>query len=382
MEGIRRSINGACLMAGTIIGVGLFGLPYVAARAGFMPTVIHILVLSGVGFLTAAMYAEVVVRYPQRMRLPGYVGASLGPRWRRLAIASNTVGLFGALAAYVMVGGNFLAGMLQPVFGGPAWLYVTGYYAVGIAVIWAGQRAVVGMEVALLLVFFLIMAWLVARLSPYVQWEQWGGVRWGSLLFPYGVALFSIWGVSIVPDVVDEVGARYRRRLPWVLAASTALAALTYILFTAVVLGVSGAQTSPESIAGLRVRLSPSGIALLYVFGLITTFTSFISLGALLQKVFWFDLKRTKGTALAAVAAVPALFIFAPPTVFISVIGITGALALGVDAYLILRVYRHLRGQPQVITAIPRLIDFLLPALLGAGIAAELGSLTVESLRH
>ncbi|TSC76984.1 MAG: tyrosine-specific transport protein [Parcubacteria group bacterium Gr01-1014_31] len=382
MEGIRRSINGVCLMTGTVIGVGLFGLPYVAARAGFLPTVMHILVLSGVGFLSAAMYAEVVATYPQRMRLPGYVGASLGPHWRRLAIFSNTVGLFGALAAYVMVGGNFLAGMLQPVFGGPAWLYVGAYYVIGMAVIWAGQRTVVGMEVALLLVFFLIMAWLVARLSPFVRWEQWGGVGWGSLLLPYGVALFSIWGVSIVPDVVDEVGARYRRRLPWVLAASTVLAALTYILFTAVVLGVSGAQTSPESVAGLRVRLTSTGVAALYAFGLITTFTSFISLGALLQKVFWFDLKRTKRMALAAVAAVPAVFIFAPPTAFIAVIGLTGALALGVDAYLILRVYRRLRGQPRIITAVPKFMDALFPALLAAGIAAELGSLTVEWLRH
>lgn len=381
MEGTRRFINGVSLMTGTIIGVGLFGLPYVAARAGLLTTAVHVMVLSGVAFLAAAMYAEVVTRSPQRMRLPGYVGRYLGKRWRRVAVGSNTLGLFGALVAYVIVGGHFFAGVLQPYLGGPTFAYVAAYYLAGFIVIAVGQRAVVGIEVALLVVFFFLLAWLVAQVAPLQQWQHWAGGSFKDLLLPYGVALFSVWGVAIVPEVIDEVGQRHRQLVPAVLGVSTALAALTYLVFTAAIVGVTGPQTSVEGIAGLTTALPPHSLSVLYAFGIITTFTSFISLGGLLHKVTWYDLGWPRAAALAAVAAVPGLFVFAPKAAFITVIGLTGAVALGVDACLIFCAYRRLRGRPHLLPPIPRAVSWLLALLLAAGVAAELGNFTAAWLK-
>ena len=82
-------------LLGTVIGVGMFGLPSVAARIGFFPMVVVFLVVATLTGILFVRFSEIVLATPQRDRIPGYVGRYLGPRWRRFSIAVSMLATCG-----------------------------------------------------------------------------------------------------------------------------------------------------------------------------------------------------------------------------------------------------------------------------------------------
>src|SRR3989338_415431 len=104
---------------GTIIGVGLFGLPYVTAQVGFVPMIFYFLILGVVMLLVNIAYGEIVLRTAGDHRLPGYNRIYLKNPWlERLSYLTTIVGLVGSLLAYLLVGGSFLASLAMPYLGG------------------------------------------------------------------------------------------------------------------------------------------------------------------------------------------------------------------------------------------------------------------------
>ena len=110
---------------GTIIGVGLFGLPYVTAKIGFLPMLIYFIILSAVLIFINLMYGEIALRTAKNHRLPGYARIYLNPAAARLGYLTTFIGLTGSLLAYVLVGGEFLKNLLGPMLGGSSFLYAT-----------------------------------------------------------------------------------------------------------------------------------------------------------------------------------------------------------------------------------------------------------------
>ena len=67
---------------GTVIGVGIFGLPYVALKAGFFVTVFYFLFMVLIAVSIHFLYAEVALGTKGIHRLPGYVEKYLGEKWK------------------------------------------------------------------------------------------------------------------------------------------------------------------------------------------------------------------------------------------------------------------------------------------------------------
>lgn len=364
-------------MSGTIIGVGLFGLPYVASQAGFVPTVLWLLLLGAVSLAACFMYANMVLRTRERHRLPGYVGKYLGQPWRRVALLVHTVGLVGALVAYVLVGGSFLARIVQPIFGGPEVAYLLVYFLVGAFVILCGGKTLVRTELYLLVLFFLALGWLLVAALPNLHWQNLATVRHASLWLPYGVVFFSVWGATIIPEVIDVVRPKHRALLPMVMVVSIVLAIATYVVFTAAITGVTGADTTPEGITGLERLLRPTTLFMLYVFGILTTFTSYITLGQLLVNVFRLDFRLPLYLAFPVALGVPGLLAIYPIVNFITVIGLTGAVAIGIDTLFILTMYYRSKRtrRSELSLHLPVTFRWVLSLALVFGIIAEVWSI-------
>jgi len=95
-------------LIGTIIGVGIFGVPYAISRVGVVVALIYFVVLGGIQLLQSLFYAEAAIVCDDKLRLIGLVGRYLGPRARHVAAASTVLGFWGGMVAYVVVGGSFV----------------------------------------------------------------------------------------------------------------------------------------------------------------------------------------------------------------------------------------------------------------------------------
>ena len=109
---INRLLLATATLIGTIVGVGMFGLPYVASRAGVGVVVAYLVILGAVVILIHLLYGEVVLRTRGQHRLVGYAERYLGFTGKALATLVFFFGLYGALLAYMVLGGEFLSFLL------------------------------------------------------------------------------------------------------------------------------------------------------------------------------------------------------------------------------------------------------------------------------
>ncbi|MBI2042169.1 MAG: amino acid permease [Candidatus Nealsonbacteria bacterium] len=333
-------IKALSIFVGTIIGVGIFGLPYVTMQAGFPVVLFYFLMLTGVAIAIHLMYGEISLATKSLHRLPGLVGEYMGPRWKNFTLWIFMLGLLGALLAYLIVGGKFLNLFFSPYFGGSEAIYTLIFWAIGTLLIFQGIRSIAIIEITLLLVFFGLLALFFVKTTPFIAVDNFQNIDWKFFALPYGVVLFSLWGSDMIPEVKEVLGKDGRAMLKWVLISGISLAALTYLFFIYIIFGATGSQTSKEAIAGL-VQVAGNGIIRTgFIFGIITCFTSFLTLGLTLKKGLWYDQGLNPHLSWFIACFLPLFLFFAGLRAFIDIIGLTGAVAIGLVGIIIVLLYK------------------------------------------
>ena len=127
----KKLIFALATYTGTIIGAGIFCLPYVASQAGVWPMIIYFLVIGTVILSAALLFGQVVAVTKGRHRLPGYANIYLGKKAKHFVFITSTLGLIGTLLTYIIIGGEFLHGIFGQLLGGPVILYALVYFAAG-----------------------------------------------------------------------------------------------------------------------------------------------------------------------------------------------------------------------------------------------------------
>lgn len=332
-------IKALSVFTGTIIGVGIFGLPYVTMRAGFPVVLFYFLILTGVAIIIHLMYGEISQATKSLHRLPGLVGEYMGPRWKNFTFWVFMLGLSGALLAYLIVGGKFLNLFFSPYFGGSEIIYTLIFWALGTMLIFQGIRSIAIIEITLLLVFFGLLALFSVKTSPFIIADNFKNIDLKFFAFPYGVILFSLWGSDMIPEVKEMLGKDSKSKIRWVVVSGILLAALTYLFFIYIIFGATGSQTSKEAIAGL-VQVAGNGIIRVgFIFGIITCFTSFLTLGLTLKKGLSYDQGISPRLSWFIACFLPIFLFFAGLRAFIDVIGLTGAVAIGLMGMVIILLY-------------------------------------------
>ncbi len=327
------------VFVGTIVGVGIFGLPWVAFKSGFFILLFYFLILGATAIVVHLMLGDVIIKTPGKHRFPGYVKEYLGPHWSKLALITICFGLFGAQLAYLVVGGGFLSNLLSPLLGGSFLIYTLIFFGIGSLFIYKGIRSISLTEFLILLLFFGLLIFFALKACPYIKIEHFSGANLKFLFYPYGIVLFSLWGSAILPEIKEILKGK-RKELRKVIISGIIIAVLIYLFFTAVVLGVSGIQTSEDGIAGLSLTLGKGVARAGFIFGLVTCFTSFLTLGLTLKKVFWYDLHLSEKVSWAFAVFVPIVLFLIGFRQFISIIGLTGAFAVGIEGFIMIFLYK------------------------------------------
>lgn len=365
---ISNRVYAIAVLSGTIIGVGLFALPYITLKVGFLIVFGYFLVLGALVILVHLFFGELALRTPDFKRLPGFAKFYLGKWGERVSYFSTIFGFFGAILAYLIVGGKFLAELLSPIFQLPPEIFTFIYWLFGSFLIFFGIKAIAKVEFWGLILFFTILIVIFFRGMPFINLENLFIGNWElearGWFLPYGIILFSLWGVSLIPEA-EEILGKKKKMLLKIIPIAILIPMIIYLFFICLILGITGLKTTESALTGLREVLGGEIVSLILFFGILTTFTSFIALGLTLKKVFWYDLKLTKNLAWVITCFLPLFLFLIGIKEFIFVISFVGTVMLGIDGILILLMYHKLQVKSQKLKVKSLLIYPLFLVFLG-----------------
>ena len=361
------------MFAGGVIGVGVFGLPYVLIRAGLLPTLLLTVLVLLIVWVSHLAYAEVVLRTKGKKRLPGYVGTYLGKSGFLLAAVANVLGFIGALLAYGIVGGHFVSLAIAP------WVHIAPgmatllYFAVGAVILLWGVKQLPAIQLVIVGLFLVTLVVLGGATFPQFSANELPIIGPSSeRLLPYGVLLFAFWGLALIPELMELSGRRMgavRRVLAWSIVTAT----VTYALFAIMVAGVSGRETTEDALLGIAGTVGPGVLLLSAFFGILTTFSSFLALGLTLIRTLMYDFRLRSFSAWSLAIASPVALYLLGVQQFVRVLSVTGAVFVGLEGLLVLATFwvmKRGRSREGGALASPVLLAVLSVLLLG-GVVAE-----------
>lgn len=378
MRGTPHPLLGLSTFLGTVIGVGVFALPAVAAQMGVAPFLGLLVILAVVLAVLDLQHADLALSTEGQHRTPGYVALYLGQRWKGVAAGVSMLGLLGALLAYCIVGSTFLRLMVSRFVDLPQMVALLVFALIGGSIIARGTRGVAKADLVLLTVFVLIIISFLVLAAPRIVPHQLQTAHFESIPQGYGVVMFALWGLSSIPAVVD-ISRRSRRRVVGSVVAGLGIATVLYALFVISVVGVNGAATTPDALTGFVGALGARWNFVVGLLGFATTLTSFITLGTILKSTMTIDLRMSPRIGFTAAVIVPFLIVAAGLRSFTSILGFTGSLLLACEALLLLAAARRMqkeRGRPS-----QRFSTLCIRAMLVFGIVLELWYLLVPLTR-
>jgi len=378
MTALVKNYNFFCAVAvlmGTIVGAGTFGLPFVFAKAGFTAGIFYLFVLTAVVLAIHLVYGEIILRTNGSHRLVGYAAKYLGPKAKILTTAVALFEYYGALLAYTILGGEFLRIVLGRFFNGSANFWTLIFFALGALAIGWGLKFISGSELAMTLGMAAVIALIIFKGWPQINYLHFGGDSWRQIFLPYGVILFALAGSVAVPEM-KQILAGQEKSLKKAIFWGTIIPAVLYFFFVWAVLGISGPATSEDAISGLVPYLGNWIVQTGAIFGLLAVYTSFIVLGVSLKNIYIKDYNLPKVAALFLTYSIPLLVYFLGITSFILVIGFVGAVASGLDGILTVLIFLRAkeRGERRPEYSLPgaRILANLLIFVFSLGLVASL----------
>lgn len=377
------------VMIGYIIGVGMFGLPYLISKAGFFAFLLFIVLLGFTQHYIHLIYANLILVTKGYHRMPGYAEIYLGKNGKIIVSIAKFIGNYGALLAYIIITGIFLNELLSPIFGGNELIYATILFLLEALIIFFGIGMIARVE--------LIMSGVLLFIVLLIAWKGWGVVDisnynfldWKYLLIPYGAMLFALDGNGALPIVVRLLD-RDKASIKRVVRYGTMLPILVITIFVTVVVGITGGNTTPDALAGMKDVFNGGIISIALVFGIFTMVTSFLGVAESIRETLWWDFKVNKYMAWALAVFVPYVLYILGLKNLIGIISFAGAVAGGLAAIILILIFIKLKKQKEKISILKKdkltlfkyhphnFISYLLITLFICGIIYEIISFALN----
>ncbi|MFC1613454.1 aromatic amino acid transport family protein [Patescibacteria group bacterium] len=344
----KKIIYAVSMLVGTIVGVGMFGLPYVASKVGFMPMMFYLFGGAFVSIAISLVYGEVIMESDGKKRLPGYVNDYFGKKWGAVILINFLIAMYGSLLAYIIVGGSFLHGILSQFIPISLFLSTVIFFTFSSYLVYKGVKSIKQTEFLMLIVLLLVVFIFFFMSLGTINVVYFSGYDLSNIFLPYGVVIFSFMGISILPEIKEifikgkdeeKYSEKGKKNFKRAVCYSILIALFIYIIFVITVFGVSGGSTSMEAFSGLEPFMSNKIIFIGYIFGLLAVFTSYISIGLTVKKCLWYDYKINPKFASVLSCGIPFLLFLAGFKNFINIIGFVGTITFGIAGSAIFILY-------------------------------------------
>lgn len=332
----KNVILPASLLAGTIIGAGVFALPYVFAKAGILTGLFYLLIFSAVFTLIHLMYADIILRTKENRRFFGYAEIYLGKWGKWLAILTTVVGMIFILTVYLILSVSFFNLIFQN-FVFPDIYKILIFWFFGSLAVFMGINRLAITE--FLITFGIAGIILIIFGYGFGNLEQAVSMSFFDLKYlflPYGVVLFSLAGRAAIPALLgyfrNNNQPRLKARVPIILGSLAP--ALIYSIFVFGILSLSK-TVSQDSISGLIGRLPLLILGLLGGLGLISLWSSYIVIGRDIKKSFEHDFNFHWIFAGLIVILSPLFLYFLGFQNFLELVGLAGGVFVGLESIFV-----------------------------------------------
>lgn len=331
-------------LIGMIIGVGMFGIPYSFAQAGFLIGLFYLILMTGVVMAIHLLYGEIILRTKQECRLVGYGEQYLGASGKKIATGIVIFQFYGALLVYIIAAGHFLNIIFNQYFGGSDFSWALIFFMFGALAIFLGIRTISISEFLMTILLVLVAGFLIFKGAPLIDLSRLKDISLVNFFLAYGIIFFSLTGGAAIPEL-RQILKGEEKKMKAVIILGTLIPAVIYLFFALTVVGVSGLKTTQDAISGLIPYYGQGVIKLGAIFGFLAVTTSFLVLGLNLRKVFQLDYKMNKLLAWAATCFIPLVgFLFGFKD-FIVLIGLIGAVAGGLEGIITVLIYWRAKRQ-------------------------------------
>ncbi|MDP2947282.1 MAG: aromatic amino acid transport family protein [Nanoarchaeota archaeon] len=333
----------AVLMS-TIIGAGIFGLPYAGAQSGFLIAVIFLFALTGVIVLLHLFYGKVISCTREEFQLTGYIGRYLGDGARKFIGLFVVIGFYGSLLVYMIIGGDFLHIALSPFINLPPIFFSLIMFVIGSVAIYFGLKLISGWDFIINIILVLAIILLFIWGLGLIQIDNLKTINLSKMITPYGAIFYSLIGIAALPEIKRIFSGNHEKQYKKAIIIGTIIPAIIYLIFMLIVIGLNGSKTPQEAILGLTNHLGREIILIGSIFGFLMVLASFFSLGLALKQTYIYDFKVNKNIAWILTCSVPPILLLLGMRNFIIIIGIMGAMIGATEGTAIVLMYRKVVG--------------------------------------
>ena len=313
---------------------------------------------------------EITLRTKGKHQLTGYAEKYSGKLGKYFMFISMIIGLYGAIIAYTLGGGEALASM----FGYDPLFWSTVFFGVLAWLIYIGLDAIEKSEAFVMPIILTLVVLIFLLALPRMNLSNFTGFSFSKMLIPYGIVMFAYLGTVAVPEIKEEL-IKYKKDLKKAIIIGSSIPIIIYILFAISIVGVLGAGTHEIGALGLAEILGQKMVFVGALFALLTLTSSFLAVGLALKELFWYDYGLRKNTAWLLSCFVPFLIFLllklgklASFTTILNVTGvITGAIIGVLVVMMALNAKKRSERKPEYSIYINKFIAFILIVLFVVG---------------
>ncbi len=375
----KNLILPAGLLAGTIIGAGIFALPFVVSEAGLIAGLFYLGIFSFVFIIIHLMYAEVILKTQGEHSFPGYAEIYLGKAGFWLATLTSILGMILALTVYLILSASFLGLILPMSFGVSDVLKIIIFWFLSSTAIFLEIKRLAFSEFlitsGIVLIAVLLFVFGSAHFDKIISATAF---NLKNIFLPYGIILFSLAGRVAIPAVINYFqkikSGSEASAIKKSIILGTIIPAFVYLLFIFGILGLSD-TVSEDAVLGLISSVSPLILFLVGIFGLISIWSSYIVAGLDIRNALGLDLKLPKILAGLVVIAAPLLLFLAGFQNFLALVSVIGGVFIAVEGIFIVLMWlkaRRVKSEEIIFKKISPIIAYILVVVFVGGMIYKL----------
>ncbi len=326
------------LLVGTIIGAGVFSLPYLFKFSGFSVGLVYLALAAAAYIILYRMYADIILATPGEHRFVGYARIYLG-RWAGwLGILTTIIQSVLVLTVYLILSVSF-ANLFFPLTDEVIKIVIFWFLA-SVAVL-LGIKKIARLEfwitLGMLGIFAILFVFGIKNIGAFPL-SNFSPV-WGNLLLPFGAILFALSGRAAIPGVARS-GAPVKKVIFW----GIIIAALVYAIFAFSAVAISTLVTT-DAITGLRLSLPLQVSKLLGLLGILALISSYIAIGSDTDKSLELDLNFPWWLRFIIVMFGPLVLYFAGLKDFLYGIGLVGGIFIALESIFIVWMWLKMKSK-------------------------------------
>ncbi len=329
------------ILVGTMIGAGIFALPYAVEQIGLIPGLTVMGLVALMVMLLYLLLGELSLSTKGLHHFTGFAEVYLGKWGKWTMLFTMAISMYLPLLAYTVAQGEIITN----IFGGDQQINSLLYFSFCAVCVFFGMHVFRRFEFIINIAFIILVVAITFLAAPSFSLDKIAHIDWRGVAMPYGVILFAFGGGSAVP-LMRAVLKGQEEKMRSALITGVIIVFALYTVFAFVLAGALGDKVTPIVTLSLGETIGPMAVLVANLFAFFAMTSCFLSLGSSLQLMYRHDFGLGKTLAWLLTISVPLSLFFVGFNNFFALINLSGAVAGGLESMLLLIIYwrlRHLR---------------------------------------